>query len=183
MNYPDSPMDFIKQYSFSDKQRVYTNGAELISVFRIGQMIEHYMSDLTPQQIKDMQFCLKEKSQEVVRLRREIQKLKNKENDGWISVEQELPPLGQRLQATILHHEWISDYDSDWVPKEEKIHHPAYTEVCEIYPIEGLWFFSCREDEYGRDVAYINPIKELGNPISEIIAWRPLPDSYKPGGK
>ena len=24
MNYPDNPIDFIKQYSFSDKQRVYT---------------------------------------------------------------------------------------------------------------------------------------------------------------
>lgn len=75
MNYPDSPIDFIKQYSFSDKQRVYTNGSELISVFRVGQMIEHYMSDFTPQQIKDMQFCLREKSRECAELRRRIREL------------------------------------------------------------------------------------------------------------
>ena len=78
MNYPDNPIDFIKQYSFSDKQRVYTNGSELISAFRVGQMIEHYMSDLTPQQIKDMQFCLREKSRECVELRRELQELKER---------------------------------------------------------------------------------------------------------
>lgn len=91
MNYPDNPIDFIKQYSFSDKQQVYTNGSELISVFRVGQMIEHYMSDLTPQQIKDMQFCLREKSRECAELRMELQELKNKKNDGWIPVEERLP--------------------------------------------------------------------------------------------
>ena len=79
MNYPENPIDFIKQYSFSDKQRVYTNGSELISVFRVGQMIEHYMSDLTPQQIKDMQFCLREKSRECAELRRELQELKKRD--------------------------------------------------------------------------------------------------------
>ena len=79
MNYPENPIDFIKQYSFSDKQRVYTNGSELISVFRVGQMLEHYMSDLTPQQIKDMQFCLREKSRECAELRREIQELKERD--------------------------------------------------------------------------------------------------------
>ena len=40
MNYPDNPIDFIKKYSFSDKLRIYTNGSDLISVFRVGQMIE-----------------------------------------------------------------------------------------------------------------------------------------------
>lgn len=79
MNYPENPIDFIKQYSFSDKQRVYTNGSELISVFRVGQMLEHYMSDLTPQQIKDMQFCLREKSRECAELRRELQVLKKRD--------------------------------------------------------------------------------------------------------
>ena len=100
-------------------------------------------------------------------------------NDGWIPVEKELPPFGQRLQATILHHEWISDYDANWVPEEEKTHHPAYTEVREIYPMEEMWFYNCAEDEYERDVAYINPIRDLAKPISEIIAWRPLTDPYQ----
>lgn len=101
-------------------------------------------------------------------------------NDGWIPVEKEWPPFGQRLQATILHHEWVSDYNSAWVPEEEKIHHPAFTEVCEIYPVGELWCYNCSEDDYNGDVAYIEPAKCLSSPVAEIIAWRPLPDPYRP---
>ena len=101
-------------------------------------------------------------------------------NDGWIPVEEEIPTLGQRLQATILHHEWVSDYDSSWVPPEEKIHHPAYTEVCEIYSVGAMWYYACAEDDYHRDVAYINPLKDLSSPVAEIIAWRPLPEPHRP---
>lgn len=107
---------------------------------------------------------------------------KRNENDGWTPVSEELPPFGEKLQATILHHEWIADYDSSWVPEEERTYHQEYTEVCEIYPMGGMWFYACKEDEYQRDIAYIKPKKDLGNPISEIIAWRPLPEPYK-GGK
>ena len=146
---------------------------------RLKELKPYEDTDLTPQQIKDMQFCLREKSRECAELRMELQKLKNKKNDGWIPVEKELPPIGQRLQATILHHEWITDYDSAWVPDEEKSYHPEYTEVCEIYLIEGMWFYACGEDDYEKDVAYINPKKDLGNPISEIIAWRPMPEPYR----
>ena len=102
------------------------------------------------------------------------------EDGGWIPVEKELPPLGQRLQATILHHEWVSDYDSSWVPEEEKIHHPEYTEVCEIYPIGEKWCYNCIEDDYNIDIAYIEPAKVLSRPVAEIIAWRPLPEPYRP---
>ena len=91
MNYPENPVDFINQYSFIDKHEIYTNGAEVIPVFRVGQMLEHYMSDLTPQQIKDMQFCLREKSRECAELRRELQEIKNQKNDRWIPIEERLP--------------------------------------------------------------------------------------------
>lgn len=99
---------------------------------------------------------------------------------GWIPVKKEWPPFGQRLQATILHHEWVSDYDSAWVPEEEKIHHPEYTEVCEIYPIGEMWCYNCAEDDYNRDIAYIEPAKVLSSPVAEIIAWRHLPEPYRP---
>lgn len=42
LNFPETPEEFIKEYSFKDKQEVYTNGAELISVFRVKQMLEKY---------------------------------------------------------------------------------------------------------------------------------------------
>ncbi len=101
-------------------------------------------------------------------------------NDGWVPVKKEWPPFGKKLQATILHHEWISDYDSAWVPEEEKVHHAAYTEVCEIHPMGAMWCYACSEDDYNSDVAYVGPLKDLSSPVAEIIAWRPLPESYQP---
>ena len=115
--------------------------------------------------------CIKDVCKEIIRKHM---------NDGWITVEKEWPPFGQRLQATILHHEWVSDYDSAWVPEEEKIHHAAYTEVCEIYPSGAMWCYNCAEDDYHSDVAYIEPAKDMNGPVAEIIAWQPLPEPYIP---
>lgn len=42
MNFPDNPLDFIKEYSFKDKLGIYTNGSMLVPLFRVEQMIEHY---------------------------------------------------------------------------------------------------------------------------------------------
>ena len=52
MDFPETPMEFIKRYSFKDKQEVYTNGAELVSVLRVEQMIEHYMPMLAKEEKK-----------------------------------------------------------------------------------------------------------------------------------
>lgn len=101
-------------------------------------------------------------------------------NDGWIPVEIAPPPIGQRLQATIKHHKWIADYDSDWVPEEEKTVHPEWTEVCEIVSIGAMWFYYCKGTDYEKEIAYIAPLKDLSVPVDEIIAWRTLPESYRP---
>lgn len=42
MSFPATPAEFIESYSFKDKEQVYTNGVELIPVFRVEQMLEHY---------------------------------------------------------------------------------------------------------------------------------------------
>ena len=42
MSFPATPAGFIESYSFKDKEQVYTNGVELIPVFRVEQMVEHY---------------------------------------------------------------------------------------------------------------------------------------------
>ena len=44
MTFPKTAGEFIEQYSFKDEKQEYTNGAELIPVFRVEQMIEHYFS-------------------------------------------------------------------------------------------------------------------------------------------
>lgn len=42
MSFPATPMEFVQSYSFKDSQEIYTNGTELVPVFRIEQMLEHY---------------------------------------------------------------------------------------------------------------------------------------------
>lgn len=43
--FPDSIYDYIESYEFEDRDEVYTNGAMLIPVFRVMDMIEHYFGD------------------------------------------------------------------------------------------------------------------------------------------
>lgn len=157
MNYPENPIDFIKQYSFSDKQRVYTNGSELISVFRVGQMIEHYMSDLTPQQIKDMQFCLREKSRECGELRREIQELKNKKNDGWIPVEERLPEK----------NEYFADISSD-----REFPNGCYRRLEIAYMTDTVEYTHGYYDGY----KWMDKWNDI---IKNVVAWK-IHDPYRP---
>lgn len=46
MTFPDSFMDFIREYAFNDKEKIYTNGSDLISVFRVEQAWDHYNSQI-----------------------------------------------------------------------------------------------------------------------------------------
>lgn len=100
-------------------------------------------------------------------------------NDGWIPVDEQLPEDGSRVLAVIKHHKWIADYDSSWVPEREKTQHPEYTEVCESIASEEGWTYRCHEMDYEVDEAYIKPKRDIANPISEVIAWRPLPEPYR----
>lgn len=45
MTFPQTFMGFIKEYSFKDKEEIYTNGSDLIPVFRVEQAWEHYTAD------------------------------------------------------------------------------------------------------------------------------------------
>lgn len=42
MMFPNDWAKFLEDYSFKDKEEVYTNGSMLVPVFRVEQMIEHY---------------------------------------------------------------------------------------------------------------------------------------------
>lgn len=46
MNFPETIEEFLHQYSFYDKDEIYTNGAELISIYRVLQALEHYYPEL-----------------------------------------------------------------------------------------------------------------------------------------
>ena len=41
MEFPDTFEEFVGQYGFKDKEEVYTNGCDLIPVFRVKQWLEH----------------------------------------------------------------------------------------------------------------------------------------------
>lgn len=45
MSFPDDWREFLRFYSFKDEEEVYTNGSELIPVFRVVQLIGHLLSE------------------------------------------------------------------------------------------------------------------------------------------
>lgn len=60
MQFPNDWQDFLSQYSFADDKQIYTNGSDLIPVFRAIQLIEHLLQE-RPKQVrgywkKDSQF-------------------------------------------------------------------------------------------------------------------------------
>ena len=42
MWFPDDIKEFLDSYSFKDKEEVYTNGSDLIPLFRVYQALEYY---------------------------------------------------------------------------------------------------------------------------------------------
>ncbi len=125
--------------------------------------------------------CSNEHAVTEIILLEKIEKIIRKHmNDDWISVDERLPEDGSRVLAVIKHHKWIADYDSSWVPDCEKTQHPEYTEVCEAISSEEGWTYRCHEMDYEVDEAYIKPKRDIAKPISEVIAWRPLPEPYRP---
>lgn len=49
MTFPDAIEEFLNEYSFKDREEIYTNGSDLIPVFRVKQAIDHFFNK--PQQL------------------------------------------------------------------------------------------------------------------------------------
>lgn len=47
MDFPNTFDEFAEDYGFKDKDKIYTNGSELIPVFRVKQWLEHIKSSTT----------------------------------------------------------------------------------------------------------------------------------------
>lgn len=105
---------------------------------------------LDPQQIKDMQFCLREKARECAELRRELQELKNKKNDGWIPVEDRLPEVCRKIEE-----------DPECPEYNVTIQGAEKATTLKYSPEDETWF---------DDMGYIYP----------VVAWQPLPEVYHP---
>ena len=48
MTFPENWEDFLENYCFEDREEIYTNSDQLIPVFRVVQMIEHYFLEKIP---------------------------------------------------------------------------------------------------------------------------------------
>ena len=59
MEFPKTMKEFIDSYSFKDKEEVYTNGAELVPVFRVEQALEHYKKEIRNKAIDEFVIKLK----------------------------------------------------------------------------------------------------------------------------
>ena len=117
---------------------------------------------LMPEQIRQIDDLYAEKCREVAELRKA---------QGWISVEERLPETGKRCLVKMKHHAWISDYDTEWIPDNEKVYHAEYTETCEaIYQGDGDW--SYYDLECGESTAFTSPHPSLSMPIDEVLEWK-----------
>ena len=59
MEFPKTMREFIDNHSFKDIGEVYTNGAELVSVFRVEQALEHYEKEIRNKAIDEFVIKLK----------------------------------------------------------------------------------------------------------------------------
>lgn len=53
MEFPKTIKEFLYDYSFKDEEEIYTNGSELIQVFRVIQALEHYAPELLKEALND----------------------------------------------------------------------------------------------------------------------------------
>jgi hypothetical protein len=62
MKFPETFDEFAEDFGFKDREEIYTNGAELIPVFRVKQWIEH---DIQPMNVTNRWIPISERLPEV----------------------------------------------------------------------------------------------------------------------
>ena len=65
MAFPETVEEFMEQYKITDRKQVYTNGAELVSIFRMKQWFDHKpeprwipCSERLPEEGREVLVCL-----------------------------------------------------------------------------------------------------------------------------
>lgn len=122
---------------------------------------------------------------QVARLMKKLQE--EQEKHRWIPASERLPEEDRWVQVTVRRHRWISNFDDEIFPDEEKIDHPEhiyYTlgrhEV--LNSKEDIWEFLDLESEseclwtsFTNDCS----TEDLSYPMAEVIAWMPAPKTYR----
>lgn len=66
MEFPNTMKEFIDGFSFKDSEQIYTNGAELVPVFRVEQGLEHYAKEIREKAIDEFAGNMKDKSSDIL---------------------------------------------------------------------------------------------------------------------
>ena len=98
----------------------------------------------------------------------------------WIPVEERLPKEEMPVWITVKHSSWISDYGSDFIPKEEWMHHPESRGTHKGKYEEGIWWYEDEENEWIR-CDEPGEERDIGVVYSTVIAWQPYtePEPYQ----
>lgn len=95
-----------------------------------------------------------------------------KKNDGWIPVSEKLPEVGKMVKVTVHSSGWIADYDSAWVPEEEKTYHSEEYGVYDGYLSRaGEWRFY--DDQYSENTCAKEFGTDKGTVYDVVTAWMP----------
>lgn len=93
-------------------------------------------------------------------------------NAGWIPVSERLPEVGKMVKVTVHSSGWIADYDSAWVPEEEKTYHSEEYGVYDGYLSRaGEWRFY--DDQYSENTCVKEFGTDKGTVYDVVTAWMP----------
>lgn len=112
-----------------------------------------------------------------------VQKLNAEEKKHrWIPVEERLPEEDKWVQVVVKRHRWISDFGDKSVPDEEKEDHPEqnYVTMGKLKK-DNTWVYSDLESDdecLWTSVADDCSQEDLSYPLTEVLAWLPLPEPY-----
>lgn len=100
-----------------------------------------------------------------------------KKDNDWIPIEEKLPEIGEIVEVTVHSSEWIADYNSDWVPEEEKTHHAEEHNVYYGYlNSKRQWGFY--DNENSENICEKEFGTDRGKVYDVVTAWRAKPEPY-----
>lgn len=112
-----------------------------------------------------------------------VQKLNAEEKKHrWIPVEERLSEEDKWVQVVVKRHRWISDFGDKSVPDEEKEDHPEqnYVTMGKLKK-DNTWVYLDLESDdecLWTSVADDCSQEDLSYPLTEVLAWLPLPEPY-----
>ena len=101
----------------------------------------------------------------------------------WIPVSEMLPEKNEWVKVTVKRHRWISDFDSEYVPNEEKEEH-SERRYCTLGKLkkDNTWvYLDLESDDETPWISAANDCsqEDLSYPMTEVLAWMPLPEPYR----